>query len=365
MISNERLPLRALPIMVAVGILEIGTLWAPGIMIGETGTGAPLAMVLVFAMQIPAAMIIGHMMDLYPEDDLIGLAEKAFGRLISRPVVIAYVLFWIFRASLVARATTALTIEFLLPETPPWAIILTGAFVTTYVVINGIEPFTRVTAIAFPIYWGLITMILLFTIYRGDWQWILPPLSKGGGSVIRSGLITALHVQGLEISLLYGPAIVGKGRRWAYLALGTSLVGFSAFLAVLGALLNLGELSAFLVWPTIDLVQVINFPTILVERIDAAFIIVWMVAVSAVFALNQWAATQGLVRLFKVPSKPLYAAGIGLVAAVGAMVPPSFLWVEQVGFVILRWLTLGTVFILPIALYVTLRVRRRRESRGT
>lgn len=221
------------------------------------------------------------------------------GKLLGFPWVFAMLIFFYLATALTARVFGEVVVTAVLLETPLEVLIISMFFLALFLCLHEVEVVARVNELLFPLILFPILFIALASFQKAEWNNVLPLFSSSWTNLVISGTNTALAFQGYEIMLIF----------FAFAKLGTDkmragLIGVG-FAAVVYTLIVLAGIVVFgyeemqrQTWPTLELVKNTKIPGLILERLESAFLGVWVAAVFTSTGNYYYAFIYGLRQYF-------------------------------------------------------------------
>ncbi|HEY8342513.1 MAG TPA: GerAB/ArcD/ProY family transporter [Calditerricola sp.] len=264
------------------------------------------------------------------------LLKTAYRVLWWLPLMVAH----LFIAAIVARIFADVVAATALPNTPVSVGVFMMLLTSTLFALMDVEAQMRVNEILFPIVIFPLIVIGALALSGAETYNLVHPLYELTPDHLLKGTLAATFAyQGYQVLSVYG-GFLQHPRRSTLAALGGFGVPTLLYLMVTMitiAVFGFEELVR-ITWPTFELVRVTTFPGLLLERLESAFLTVWMVAVFTTLAnttgahvlLNQW--------LFSLKKKGKILMGLAVFVStlVLALWPRDFLmvdrWSKAIGF---------------------------------
>lgn len=302
--------------------IGVGVLAFPRLIVEPAGTGGPLATVLgatlVFATW-PAWVVLSRWFPrLTP--------TKYASRVLTAPVA------WLLMVALAVQLEllAALTIrEFgevlkaaVLPNTPIEVTIILLLLTTAYFVRFDLQVIARVYEIFFPIMLVPLTILCLLSLTTARGYYLLPVTGMSWQGVFRGAVLASVGyvasvVAPFLLPSLTQPKLAIRAGFWGF---GLSL--FVYFLAMTATLSVFGpEELKRLVWPTLELVKTTTIPGFILERMESAFIGIWVAAVFTTVAAAYYPLVLLLAQLFRLKDHKVSVIPLLPVLYMTALVP--------------------------------------------
>ncbi|MFP3389365.1 GerAB/ArcD/ProY family transporter [Brevibacillus sp. SIMBA_040] len=264
-----------------------------GPIVGGMITLFPLLAIVYLSKQYPGLTFVE-----YSPLVLGGRRNPRLGRMLSYPLMFLFISFQFMNAGMVARGFGEVIVTAVLLETPLEMILLTLSLIVLYLCMFEPEVLVRVNELLFPIMLIPIFLIPYVTFSSASWYNLLPLHIDSWKDVIGTGLGTFSLYTGFELMMIYfGLAMPG-----ARIAL-TSWIGLCfavlsyALTAAAGIVVFGYEELQHLIWPTLEIVKTAQSTGWFLERLESAFLTIWMASVftafgnmyySMIFAIRLW-----------------------------------------------------------------------------
>ncbi|EGL82740.1 spore germination protein [Caldalkalibacillus thermarum TA2.A1] len=208
-------------------------------------------------------------------------ASNIMGKIVAAPFIIGFIGYWLFAVAVVLRAFGEVVVTTVLVNTPLEVIILTMLFLAYMLTLYEVDVVARVNELVLPLIVIPVVLIILFSLQSFRLEYFLPLWPDLRLKDLLQGiLISVFAYLGYEIITVFGgytfvtkktlPANVG-----GFL---TSLFINTAIVIVAVGSFGVEELQKLL-WPTFELVKVTEVPGVILERVESAFLGVWVAAV--------------------------------------------------------------------------------------
>lgn len=330
-VANDRIPHRAFAILLPAFMIETGVLRGPRVAIEAAGLWAWLSTLLaVGALALNVILLVTvmrrHGFPAYPD-----LLEELFGPVLGRTILALHGLAIVLRLARISRTSGELITLELLDQTPTWAVVLPGLVLVALLARQGVEPTARFAAILFPIYYPGIMLVLVLAHLRGDIAMLVDLTDFSATRVLRGAVELVPDVQGYTALLAFLPWAWRPERAGRPMLLGVGLVGALSVLLATSTASVLGPAARELTWPTLELIEAISAPNLLLERADVVFFSIWVLCILDLSALTLAAGSYMLASALGRHRNPRPAAfWVAGGAAVLALLPAGFLQLELV-----------------------------------
>lgn len=269
-------------------IIGVGVLTLPRVTAEYSKEAGWISTILGALVAMLAIAVITKLWERFPGKNIVTYAPDILGtpkapwvgRILSLPVCLGIIIFWALYTVVVARTFGEVVVTTVLTQTPLEIIILTMLATAMLLVMYDIEVVARVNEVLLPIIIFPVLLIGLSSFQSAKLENILPLFFLDWNSFFIGVLTSAYAYLGFEVMLIF----------FAYVQPGTqvmkaNLIGI-AIPGLIYTLITISGISVFgveelrlLAWPTLELVKVTEVPGLILERMESAFLGVWVAAV--------------------------------------------------------------------------------------
>lgn len=307
-------------------IIGVGVLALPRIVTDEASTGGPLAVLLG---AVPA--LLAWLASVRLSRWFRGRTPAEYAPvLLTRPVgwlyVLTLILFLLVITAMAVREFGEVLKTAILTNTPIEVTIIALLLTTAYFVRYDVQVFARVFEIFFPIMVVPLAIIGLLSLRNARLYYLLPLTGlswqglMGGAALASVGYVAGMIGPFLLPSLNRPGQAVKAGLWGSFLSLFVYLLVIIATLAVFGP-----EEMRRLVWPTFELVKTTTVPGFILERLESAFIGIWVAAVFTTVGATYYTALLAITQLFRLGDHKVAAIPLVPVLYLVAMAPDDIL----------------------------------------
>ncbi|GAB6137131.1 GerAB/ArcD/ProY family transporter [Halanaerobaculum tunisiense] len=262
-------------------VIGVGILFLPRIVVRFAQSGGLVSVVLATLFFLGNLLVIIKLGLRFPEDNIFEYLPQIVGNIVGKLIGGVLVLYWLLGISLGVRAFSELIVTAILPTTPLEVIMVSMFLLIAYLVRKDIQVIGRLNELYVLVL--VIPLLLLVIVSLGQGRMVhLFPLIRGYDSInILKGSVSAyFSLLGFEIIAIFIPHITTKKSTWKY---GLSGWLICSCLVIVTMLASLSVFGAFelknLMWPTFELIKSTQFFDLLFERLEVAFITIWVVAI--------------------------------------------------------------------------------------
>jgi len=260
-----------------------------------------IAILLSMVMFIPAILIYGRIMRLFPGQSLFDILLILFGKIFGR-IFIAYIIFYsLFLGSLVLRNFTEFIQLTAMPETPQIPIMILITLVIFYLVKSGASTFGKWTIIVLPAVCFLVLISLVLSFRSMDITNLFPMFNHSPKQVTSSAF-DAFVFPFAEVVLVINFAnnTNPKDNPYKLFIYGMLISGLILLVAYFRNLTVLGQpLIDDFYFPSYNATRILQIPNIL-ERIESLVATNFILAGIVKAGVCLMSATKGFAKLLAI-----------------------------------------------------------------
>jgi len=225
--------------------------------------------------------------------------NSRMGKWLSLPWIILYLGFMYLSTAIVSRIFGEVVVTSVLLDTPLEVIIITMFLLAFILSLHDLEVVARINELLLPMILFPLLFIAFASFQKAEWNNLLPLFRASGSSLIKGAYEAIYSFSGYEIMLIffaYAHENQSKVRAGFY---GIAMGMFVYTLIVVAGIVVFGyEELQRVAWPTLELVKTTQVPGLILERLESAFLAVWVTAVFTTVANAYYAVVYGLRQLF-------------------------------------------------------------------
>ncbi|WP_432776513.1 endospore germination permease [Brevibacillus gelatini] len=227
-----------------------------------------------------------------------GRRYPRLGNILNIPWMLMFLLFQFLNTAMVARGFGEIIVTSILLDTPLEAILLTLFLMVLYLCMHELEVLVRVNELLFPIMFVPIIIIPYVTINSANWENLLPLHIDSWQSLASTAFGTFMLYTGFELMMIYF-GLAMPGARISLVAWsGLSFAAVSYVLTTIAGIVVFGyEELQHLIWPTLEMVKTARRTGWILERLEAAFLTIWMASIFTTFG-NMYYSMIYAIRLW-------------------------------------------------------------------
>ncbi|MDR3562118.1 MAG: endospore germination permease [Negativicutes bacterium] len=307
--------------------------------------GVAMIMVLLFLMQ-------------YVPGDLYEVSEQLLGKTGASLITLYFITAFFIDTVLTLRQFAENTLLTAIPALDITIAIGWYALMAAVVIFIGIEPIARATYLVLPFAFTGLVFLLLFLHDRFDLNNLSPWLGTGLLPVIKTGIVASGLGVGVFILPVLAPAFQNLRTIRAATLLG---FGLSAVFRAVILFMYTGIFSVAVgrekVLPFFEMARLI-YVNRFIQRVEAFFIVLWVIFGIATIAISFYIALYLLTRLFNLASMRPLVLPLAIVATQLALLPSDDATIIELSVLTNDGLTAG-LFAIPMILLVVALVKGR------
>jgi spore germination protein len=307
--------------IIGVGVLPLSLFG-----VRAADTGAPLVTVLGALLGSVGLWIITVLGMRFPNKTIIQYSEDLIGRW---PALIGNMLIIIFFALLTAlgsREFGEVVLTSVLKKTPLEVTVIVMLLLATIASRNNLRTFSYIHLFYLPFILAPALLIVAFSLKNGDVINLQPIMGNQPGGMTKGILTIAALFQGSFIVTLIVPAMrhPGKAMKASFWGIGIAAGLYVTIVIAAVAVFGAEEIKLML-WPTLELAKTTSLPANILERLDAAFLAVWVTAVFTTLLSSYYLTVQALTQLFRLSSHKMFTLFIFPFITWLAMLPQNII----------------------------------------
>ncbi|WP_202076928.1 GerAB/ArcD/ProY family transporter [Caldalkalibacillus salinus] len=352
--------------LIGVGVLTLPRMTAEdaheaawlSTLVGSIGALVAIVVITRLGMRFPRKTIVEYSAIILGSESKMG---RIMGKILSFPIIFTLLTFWLLGTASVARTFGEVVVNAVLRRTPLEVIIITMLLIALVLVMYDVEVLARTNEILMPLIVIPVVLIALFSYQSFSIENVLPIWPALSITEFFSGaLMTLFAYQGFEIITIFSAHTQVSRKNTKFNMIGLITAALVYLLIVFAGVSVFGddELS-LLMWPTLELVKVTQAPGLVLERMESAFLGVWVAAVFTTTANLYYCATIAASQLLN-RRKHRRWFGIAFLPIIFwmSLIPQNILelfeWQTYIGYL---GITSGAAF--PILLFIIARLRKK------
>lgn len=347
-------------IIVVSSIIGVGILALPRLAVLSADTVAPLVTLLGTVIALIGLIMVTLLGMRFPKHSIIRYSEVIIGAWLGRIGSASIIFFFAVLTALTAREFGEVVVTAVLQRTPLEVTVIIMLLLAALTTRNDITTFAYIHHFYSPIILGPAILIVVLSLKNAEAVRLLPVWGTEPARMMMGMLTVAALFQGFFIITMVIPAMRRPQKAMLASLWGISISGVLYLMIVVATLAVFGaEELKLLLWPTLELAKTTSLPAAILERLDAAFLAVWVTAVFTTLLSSYFLTIQATSELFRLRNHRMFSFFALPFIFVIAMVPSNDLqmyqWIETVGRIGL-FITIGY----PSVLWGIARFRNKR-----
>ncbi|MFW0968002.1 MAG: GerAB/ArcD/ProY family transporter [Thermacetogeniaceae bacterium] len=352
-------------LLVSNSILASMVLITPALLTKEAGQDAWLSVLIAGVVGFIIGVFVVSLGLRFPNKNLVEYSIELLGPWFGRGVCIIFALFFLHLSAYLVRAFSVLLMTETMPETPFFVLNMLMVILVAYGVYLGLEVFSRVNEIIFPLFMLAIVIIFAMAAPEMDFEQLKPYLTHSFPGILRGSLIlTSFYAEGAFVLMLIPSLRNPKDARKIVLPVSIILL-FVIFTDVVGLISLFGaQETARMLFPTFELAKTVSLGAF-VERIESLVVGLWVSSVSLKIMAFYYVSVLIIAEVFNLTDyRPLvlpYAFVLLVLSLIG--------WEDtnHVRFYLSRYFPLFAVTVMTgttLLLYIASSFRRKDKKGG-
>ncbi|WP_270182205.1 GerAB/ArcD/ProY family transporter [Alkalihalobacillus sp. CinArs1] len=268
--KNNTLTLTQFSLLIYGTQSGIGILSLPRDLAEIGDTSSWIALFLGYALSVVASIIIIQVMKKYPEDTIIQLFRRFFGKWLGSVFSICWIAYTALGMFLITATSVFIINTWVLPKTAPYLILLIITIPSFYLARNGLRIISRFSVLVF-FFTSWMAFLFMSPMFTGDLLNLLPIIKDGFMPIIKSVPSITFSFLGLELLFIFYPFLEDKTKAIKGVLIANGITLLSYLVVTFSSFIFYGPYEVLeYVWPTLNLVKPIEFPFL--ERFEIIFL---------------------------------------------------------------------------------------------
>ncbi|MGG1517027.1 endospore germination permease [Paenibacillus oryzisoli] len=344
-------------------IIGVGVLALSLFAVRAADSGAPLVTLMGFLLGLSGLWLLTKLGMRFPTQSIIEYSEELIGKWVARGFSVLIIMFFCLLTALASREFGEVVVTSVLTKTPLEVTVIVMLLLAAISSRVDITTFTYFHHFYFPIivFPGLLIVVLSL---KNAHLINLLPLWGNEHSGLSGGILTmAALFQGSFIMTIVIPSMRRPERAMIAGYVGMAIAGALYILIVIATVGVFGaEEIKKLVWPTLELAKTTSLPANILERLDGAFLAVWVTAVFTTLLSTYYVAIYFSTQLLRLRDHKMFAFFLIPFIYVTAMLSQNLMQMYEIIQIVGRC---GLVFTIayPFVLFVVAMIRKK-KGRG-
>ncbi|MCZ8513020.1 endospore germination permease [Paenibacillus filicis] len=340
-------------------IIGVGVLPLPLFAVQSANTGAPMLTLLAVHVAYIGLWLITKLGIRFPDQSIIGYSRTIIGKGPAWIGNILIVTFFAVLTSLAAREFGEVVITSVLKKTPLEVTVLAMLLLATLSTRNDITTFTYIHHFYLPLIVFPAVLIVALSLKNAQVVYLLPLWGNNPPDLLHGTLVVASLFQGTFIYTMVIPAM-RRPRRAMIASIWGMLIAGGLYISIVVAVVGVfgSEETENLLWPTLELAKTTTLPGNILERLDAAFLAVWVTAVFTTLFSTYYFTVHAMSKMIGLKDHKLFSVFVLPFLFAAAMVPQNVMHMYEIITIVGRFglvLTIGY----PLLLLIVAMIRKK------
>jgi spore germination protein len=341
-------------------IIGVGVLPLPLFAVRAADTGAPLVTLLGILLASVGLWLITKLGIRFPNKSILQYGEDIVGKWPARIGNLLIIVFFAILTSLAAREFGEVVITSVLKRTPLEITVIVMLLLATLSARNDFTTFAYIHHFYLPIILGPVVLILALSLKNANLNYLQPIWGNEPKEMLTGILTVAALFQGSFIHTLVIPAMRRPEKAMKSSFWGMLIAGGLYFSIVIGTVAVFGpEETKLLLWPTLELAKTTTLPGNILERLDAAFLAVWVTAVFTTLFSSYYLTIHAVSKLFRLRDHKMLSLFVLPYLFAMAMFPKNIIHMYDIIQIVGRIGLLITI-VYPLVLWMIAMFRKKR-----
>ncbi|REE67668.1 spore germination protein [Paenibacillus taihuensis] len=345
-------------------IIGVGVLPLPLFAVRAGDAGAPLVTLLGMLVGFVGLALIALLGMRFPNKNIIQYSEDIIGKWLAALGSICIIGFFAVLTSLTAREFGEVVVTSVLKETPLEVTVIVMLLLAAVSTRNNVITFSYIHLFYFPFLLLPAILIVALSLKNADLINLQPVWGNNPSHMLPGVLTVAALFQGSFVLTLVIPAMRNPKKAMKASLLGMLIAGGLYISIVIAAVGVFGaEEIKNLLWPTLELAKATSLPANILERLDAAFLAVWVTAVFTTLFSSYYLTLQALSTLSRLKDHNMLSFFLLPLVFIMAVMPQNIISMyEIIAFVGRIGLSLTIGY--PALLFIIALIRGKRGDRS-
>ncbi|WP_161486059.1 GerAB/ArcD/ProY family transporter [Desulfotomaculum copahuensis] len=334
----------------------------PVVASGYAGRDAWMTAVLGTVNGFLVAFLVGALGREFPGQTIVQYAVSILGKIPGKAVGLLYLFFFIQPPAIVVREFGELLAVSMLPTTPQILFAMLIVSVSAYALYYGLEVLARVNELLFPLIIVLFLFILFSVAEHMEPANLLPVMEHGIKPVLLASLGPASWRGEIILLAMFLPMLARPERGARDAVISTLAIGMVLFVAMLVITMVFGASTARLSFSVYELARLSTF---VATRLDAIWMIIWIVGIFAKIGLWYYCAVLGTAQWLNLKDYRILIAPIGVIIVAVSMSQYNTS-TDMINFIAGPWISFAYLFewFIPLILLICSRFKSSVPAAG-
>lgn len=341
-------------------IIGVGVLALPLFAVRGADSGAPLVTLLGTMLAFVGMVFVSLLGMRFPNQSIIQYSEDIIGRWLAWIGSALAIAFFAILSALIAREFGEVVITAVLKNTPLEVTVLVVLIMAAVSSRKNLTTFAYIHYFYSPLLLFPVLIIVVLSLKNAEVINLLPIWGNNPSGMLEGVLTTAALYQGAFVLTMVIPAM-SKPQSALRVSIRGILITGTLYVAIVIASVSVfgAEETKKLLWPTLELAKATSLPANILERLDAAFLAVWVTAVFTTLFSSYYFTIRSISQLFRLTDHRMLSYFVLPIVFILAMLPRNILEMYDIIQIVGRIGLLITIAY-PGALLLIAMMRRKR-----
>lgn len=305
-------------------IIGVGVLSLPLFAARAADSAAPIVTLLGISVAFAGIILIACLGMRFPNQSLIQYSETILGRWLAAVGSLLVIAFFAVLTSLTAREFGEVVVTSVLQRTPLEVTVIVMLLLAAVSARNTVTTLSYIHTFYFPFLVVPGLLIAVLSMNNSEAINLQPFIWTEPGKVLKGVMTVAALFQGYFILTVVIPHMRKPKKALKASLWGVAIAGGLYLIIVVAAVSVFGaqEIKKLL-WPTLELAKGTSLPANVLERLDAAFLAVWVTAVFTTLLSSYYLTSISLSQLFRLEDHKMFAYILLPFIFLAAMLPQN------------------------------------------
>lgn len=305
-------------------IIGVGVLPLPLFAVNAMESGAPLITLIAVLISFISLWLLSLLGKRFPQQTIVQYGETIIGKWPAGIGSGLVIVFFAVLTSLTAREFGEVVVTSVLKNTPVEVTVIVMLLLAAFSTRNDVTVFAYIHYFYFPLLLFPALFIVVLSLKNADVLNLQPIWGNERHGVIGGVLTVAALFQGSFVLTSVIPSMRRPQKALQASVIGILIAGGLYIVTVAATVGVFGsEEIKHLLWPTLELAKATSLPANVLERLDAAFLAVWVTAVFTTLLSSYFITTQSVGLIFHLKDHKLFAFFLLPFVFVMAMLPQN------------------------------------------
>ncbi len=332
-------------------------------LIDDTKSALIINLIYIGIIGILLTLLIIRLMSKFPNSDIIDISEFLGGDVFKKTIGIIFISYFIFTSSILLRNFSECLKIVYYPMTNVLFIIL--AFIIAISVVSRLRfsSFAKVNSFILPIFLASVFFVFLANFNNFSFSNIFPILGSGAINIFVYGIGNLFAFAGIGI-IYFLPPMLKDNSNIKKVSLISVSIGIIYFIITSITVLFLFSHSVEIDQISIlySITRNIEFTGFL-ERLDAAFVLIWILQVVCFVTLNIHFSMNIFKKITKIKDTNPIAIPLTIITFSIALLPKNYAISYFLESVIYKYLNISIIFVLGISILIIANLKLRKKEK--